>query len=243
MKKKWVSIALATVLSTALFAGCKKEYVNPELDVAFLGDSITAGAGAEGQSYCSVLEKEDYITSVQNVGFAGSTVGNSYAPFTTRYREINLEAEVIFVFGGTNDYGSSANVGVPLGQKGDTTVDTFYGALDVLIKALQTRHKDADLYFMTPIQRDDAKWGYPTTTPVNKEGNTLEDYRDAVVEMCDSYSLKYIDLYNVEGLRLEDEGYKEILTDGLHPNADGHKLIAEQVDKFLRKEYKWPKQK
>ena len=245
MKKKIISVITASLLAITSFVGCQKEqpktYINPELEIAFLGDSITAGATANGRSFCTLMREEDYVTDTHNHGVSGSTIGKSYDSFATRYYFMKNTVNVIFVFGGTNDYGSGGSQAIELGKKGDKTNDTFYGALEMLISGIQRDYSDAELYFITPLQRDDTKWGFPTTTPYNQYGYTLLQYRNAIIDMCESYHLKYLDFYNLEGFRLQDDTFDDYFSDGLHPNQEGHRIIAQEIDKFLRSEYNWKK--
>ncbi len=256
MKKKILSLLLVGLLSLTTFVGCTTkqtpdngdegdknppvQYVNPELEIAFLGDSITAGVGGGGDTFSTLMKQKDYVVDTQNLGVSGATVGYFSSPFTSRYTQIKDTTDVIFVFGGTNDYGSGGDQRVKLGAKGDKTNQTFYGALDVLICGILDKYPEADLYFITPMQRDDSWWGFPKTSPFNKDGFKLSQYRDAVVEMCEWYDLKYLDFYNLEGFRLKDATFKEYMYDGLHPNQTGHNLITAEIDKFLRTQYNWP---
>ncbi len=264
MKKRIFSVALVAMMACSGFTGCEFleklpflnsgneesssssapiEYVNPELEIAFLGDSITAGVGGGGQTFSELMKAKDYVTGTQNLGISGSTIGNFSSPFVNRYKNINATADVIFVFGGTNDYGSGGDQRVKLGKMGDKTANTFYGALDVLICGILDNYPDADLNFITPMQRDDSWWGFPSTSPYNKDGYTLKQYRDAVIEMCEWYELDYLDFYNLEGVRLTDSTFKSYMHDGLHPNQAGHNLLTKEIDSFLRAEYSWPEKR
>lgn len=70
------------------------------------------------------------------------------------------------------------------------------------------------------------KDGY-TTTSVNKAGYKLDDYRKVVIEMGREFNLPVIDLYNESGI---NESNLSIYTyDGLHPNNEGYKKIAETL--------------
>ncbi len=204
--------------------------------IACLGDSITYGSEVQytNHRYTDRIQADEDIRSVQNEGFPGALVGiqdenaeganmNQFS-FLKRYTKIAADTDLIFVLGGTNDYG--ADICVPVGEMGDTTEYTFYGALYQLIQGLQETYPDALLLFGTPLQRDDEWYGAPTTTPYNSAGNTLEEYRDAVVDMCEEYGIPYVDLYNLEGMRLTDSTFTTYFADGLHPNDDGQGIMA-----------------
>ncbi len=232
-KKKCFTALSALILSFSL-AGCSEtgSSVNESSTtekkiVSFLGDSITYGYLAD--TCFATLVGQDLNVSIRNLGSIGSTVGSlsqtADSSFVSRYTKINSESSIIFVLGGTNDYG--ADDPIPLGEYGDTEKNTFYGALDTLMNGLLTDCPDSKVIFGTPMQRDDEIWGSPETSPYNSLGYTLEDYRDAIVEMCGKYEIEYVDFYNTEGFRLSDENFADYFVDGLHPNNTGHRLAAD----------------
>ena len=202
--------------------------------VACLGDSITEGVGvdSEKERYTVLMEADEGIGSVQNVGFSGSTIGdtpdescsymNRYA-FTERYTQIAEGTDLIFVLGGTNDYGTSLGQ-VPLGEMGDADESTFYGALEVLADGLSAEYPDAQLLFATPLPRYDTDM-----TAENTYGATLEEYRDAVLEECAGRGIETLDLFTLGEVSPEADGHEDYFADGLHPNAAGNALLAETV--------------
>jgi lysophospholipase L1-like esterase len=70
-------------------------------------------------------------------------------------------------------------------------------------------------------------------TPIPREKNlsymnaTIQDYNEELKEICKVKKIPFISLYE-----LLSEGD---LSDGLHPNADGHKKICEKVFAVLSK--------
>ncbi|MDO4852307.1 MAG: SGNH/GDSL hydrolase family protein [Clostridia bacterium] len=201
--------------------------------IACLGDSITEGVGVSDPEnlWVNVVGREDFIIKAQNVGSSGTTIAvppdESLRPyaFVHRYHEIDERAALIIVFGGTNDYGND----VPLGTITDTDPMTFYGALNTLVKGLRDDYPNAKLLFLTPLQRDDKKLGAPTTSPYNAAGVSMEDYRQAILSVCEKNGVATIDLYNLEGMRLEDATFAEYFDDGLHPNDAGSLFLAKPI--------------
>ena len=151
-----------------------------------------------------------------------SSYMNRYT-FTERYTGIEEDADLIFVLGGTNDYGTDLGQ-VPLGESGDADESTFYGALNVLTSGLQESYPDAQLLFATPLPRYDKDM-----TEENNYGATLEEYRDAILEVCASEGIETLDLFTLEEVSPDAEGHEDYFADGLHPNAAGNVLLAETV--------------
>ena len=194
----------------------------------FLGDSITYGqdpvnAGLRVKTYHEYLAEMISLES-RNYGVRGSTIsvlrrGGDRDPFTVRYLAMERDADVVFVFGGTNDYGVVQNA--PFGTWSDTEDTTFLGGLRVLIEGLILQYPDTQIVFMTPIHRaNDAKQ--------NSVGKTLADYVDAIAEMCGEYGIPVLDAYHAEEMDLLRDT-QQYIADGLHPSAAGHQVMADWI--------------
>ncbi len=198
----------------------------------FVGDSITKGSGCDGQKYWEILAEELGFANVVGMGVGGSCwsvksdYGTGNSPLINRYQTIP-EADLIQIFMGTNDYGH----GTPLGSIDDTTDVSFYGALNVILPALQQKYPSSRIVVVTPLHRynadtnkNDLNYDYEAH-PVT--GKTLKDYVDAMKEVCERYSIPVIDMFSISGLNPIVESIKNMyMPDGLHPNAEGHKLMA-----------------
>ena len=201
----------------------------------FVGDSITAGTNCEGDAYWKLLEQMLELRSATAMATSGSCIsstsdyGELHDPLIGRYDEIP-EADLITVFMGTNDYGHDA----PLGTIEDTTDVSFYGALNVIIPALLAKYPNAKIVFITPSHR----YGFGTNTATgeahtfdtvpNGAGHTLEDYVNAIRNVCEKYGVSVIDLYSNLDMDPSNEEVREYyMPDGLHPNTAGHRVIAD----------------
>ena len=128
--------------------------------INFLGDSITEGVGTkgEGKIYWELLaEREGCIC--RGYGIGGTCIARQQVPskyerhnlyFRPRVAEMDPDADVIVVFGGTNDYGHGD---AALGRMSDRTDDTFYGALHNLFIDIINKYPKAALVVMTPLHR------------------------------------------------------------------------------------------
>ena len=211
----------------------EKEYI-----ITFLGDSITQGFFGD-PGYVELISQQKGIRLVQNLGIACSTIGipsgydevlnNGTNPFVNRYGEIWPESDIVVVFGGTNDYGNTTSNNVILGTNTDRTAETFYGALHTLIDGIREAYPDIVIVMCTPLQRDNTYTNWPIAQE-NEFGYTLNDYRLAILEVANEKGVYTLDLYNsIKEFDCNSEEFSKYFQDGIHPNAQGHRLLAGEI--------------
>lgn len=204
--------------------------------VNFLGDSITYGSGAskDENKYCAVLTRNEKLAAGRCYGIGGTRFAVQKTPseiadfdrdFCSRVAEMDPDADLVVVFGGTNDYGHGD---APLGTFADRTPDTFYGACHTLMTSLIEKYIGKPIVFLTPLHREG------DTTP-KADGSTLSTYVEIIKEVARYYALPVLDLYAMSGIQPNVPVVKEKLTvDGLHPSDAGHAILAERIGNFLR---------
>lgn len=214
--------------------------------VNILGDSITWGyepiTGEKlARSYSELLKEKLNLEVLNNYGINSSTLAsgeNAFEPMCLRYKQMEDEADLVIVFGGTNDYGRD-DFSVKLGNKKDTDITTVYGALKEICAGLKQKYPNAKLLFVTPLQRgfleNDCKLKYATKAK-NKLGYTLGDVRNAIKEVCQMYEIDVFDLHKICGIDTKEECLK-YLPDGLHPTEEYHKILANKFVKFINENY------
>lgn len=205
--------------------------------VLFLGDSITAGHGAsdEAHNYVSLLGKDLALKAAVNCGIGGTRIARQIHPsenpdvdldFVSRAPALSEHADVVAVFGGTNDYGHGD---APFGTFADRTPDTFYGACHALALALLEKYPGRPVVFFTPLHR--------TGEDIpNSQGKVLADYVRAIREVAAYYALPVLDLFAESGIQPNVPIVRERLApDGLHPNDAGYRVLADRIGAFLRR--------
>ena len=214
------------------------------LKINFLGDSITQGVGAscEQTIYHSVLKKEADFAVARNYGIGGTRFalqkGTTARPkddyvdinsFCERFEQMDDDADVVVVFGGTNDYGHGD---ASVGGFTDRTPDTFYGACHYLFSGLIKKYLGKQIVIMTPLHRTGESRNIGHAKAIGS--GTLREYVNIIREVAEYYSLPVLDLYATSGLQPEIEEVKEkYMPDGLHPNDAGHEVIARKLKAFL----------
>lgn len=207
--------------------------------IDFLGDSITEGHGtsAPEKNFCMLIERE-YEAICQNCGIGGTRIARQHTPsneawdrdFCSRVADLDPDADIVVVFGGTNDFGHGD---APIGTMSDRTPDTFYGALHVLYTSLIEKFPESPIIVLTPLHRcnEDNPRG---------DGNKPQDvgdlkaYVEIIREVAEYYSLPVLDLYKESGLQPKVPVIKQkYIPDGLHPNDAGHEILARKIAKFI----------
>lgn len=92
------------------------------------------------------------------------------------------DADLVLVFGGTNDYGHG---NAPFGTMDDRTPATFCGACHLLFHGLVEKYPLSKIVIMTPMQRE----GGSQPSAFRPEGRLLLDYVNAIIEIAGVYSL------------------------------------------------------
>lgn len=204
------------------------------LKINFLGDSITEGHGCSSIETCFASKiAAEYGTVTRNYGIGGTRISRQTTPsewprhdldFPSRVDEMDADANVIVVFGGTNDFGHGD---AAFGEFSDRTVWTFCGALHVLYTALLEKYPGKTIVVLTPLHRE-------SESIPNMHGKVLEDYVDMIRKIAGYYSLPVLDLWACSGIQPAVPVMKEMyMPDGLHPNDAGHVILAGKIAKFI----------
>ena len=216
--------------------------------VQLFGDSITDESWrADQTSWATLLA--DYFGAdtidIENFAVAGSGFGHNYSG-TGRYSNLTYnyvndmiddpqifdpDADATIIFAGTNNWSGSET----LGQFGDTTIATFYGAVWKALEDVTSNNK-GPCFICTPCARYNAQDQTRQTdtygAPINNQGNTLRDFCDAIVEVANFFGCPVIDLnYDLGWNRLNINDYSY---DGLHPAPLGSAVIAKFIASKLR---------
>lgn len=132
-----------------------------KVQINFLGDSITEGAGASSREkryttiVCNRLGARE-----NNFGKGGTRIapqiqkaGDPYGEnFLLRAKAMPKDADFTFVMGGTNDYGHGD---AALGIVGDLAQDTFCAAFADLARYMRDNFGTGKVCFIVPLPRYD----------------------------------------------------------------------------------------
>ena len=211
--------------------------------ITILGDSITAGVGASDPEHrystvlCRLLGAKE-----ENLGISGCVIcegGHRYSRVEDS-KTVPADSDIVLVLLGINDFdqcrkreeASYYDLGTP--ETKDTS--TIYGAMDATLSGIRSSvGTGTKVYVCTPVM---TSWNNSmnTTSDWNPDkktiwGYTLRDLCEAEIACARRYGMPVIDLNADCPLR------EEHLPDGLHPNDEGHRLMAETIAQRLLQDY------
>lgn len=201
--------------------------------IHFLGDSITEGyyADTKETSYVGCFQAQYPNATIRNYGVGGSCISNTCIwgseDIRTREKRMEPDADLIVVYGGTNDF----HCMTPLGTPEERTPDTFFGAYNLLLDDLLERYPNAKIVLCTILPRFDETWserdGRVRVAPV-------QAYVDIIKQIGQLRNLTVVDLFTLEAFRESIPGDKSPLTkDGLHPLDEGHQILFNRIHQAL----------
>lgn len=206
-----------------------------------IGDSITHGSYVNipetnrdedwrvaSPTFSEIIKEKLSFDKLINYGADGITVsasgfeGNDYS--LTKYIDEMEGGDTVIIAGGTNDYGNEKTV--ELGNINDKQDVSFFGGLFVLFTKVKEKYNNSKIYVLTPIHRlsEDEK---------NSKGYILEDYRKAIIERAKEFGFEVIDGKCVPINPKNKEDKEKYMIDGLHPNQEGHKIMAEYLLRYI----------
>jgi len=203
--------------------------------LVFLGDSITEGVGTSSNDkrYFELIGKKTGAICI-GYGISGTRIARRKEKsefesfdqwFNSRVYQLDKDADMIFVFGGTNDFGHGD---AQLGDIEDTDEYTFYGALNTLFTNLINRYPNSKIVILTPLHRTEENIEineYGFHRPANLEG-----FVDVIKKVANKYSLIVFDMFNEVDIDPFNDIQKELyMPDGLHPSDLGNELIANYI--------------
>lgn len=199
--------------------------------IGFLGDSITYGLGVDLNSrYSSIISNNTGCISY-NYGISGNSLAKAGSngqqnaqnnPMCTRYIDMDDNCDYVVVFGGCNDYAYQ----IPIGDENSTDISTFNGGLNILIEGLIEKYPGKPILFLTPLYRALA----------HEDGYKFMDYVNAIKSRTSYHSIPYFNLTDRSTIKslidtINNKYYYN--KDRLHPNEEGHKILARIIQHQL----------
>lgn len=181
--------------------------------IAIIGDSIvqgrfrknaTSGTNSTAAKPAAVLIAEMCNTEPGNYGIGGATIyGSDWKSVQTNASKVT-GYDIVLIFAGTNDFG------------GNIALADFASAYGDIIDTLKANN--TTVFAITPTAR--------STNNNNSLGLKLKDYADAIKTISEA---KNIDVIDLNTLTSDNVVWISNLSDGLHPNEVGQKILADLI--------------
>ena len=150
------------------------------------------------------------------------------------------EAAFIVVAGGTNDW----DFQTPIGTMADIELDTMgtpslYFGISKAIKNLLEYYPLVNYLFIIPTPRNQPTGAGDQHTIRQDTGKTLMDICQIIRELCEYYSIPYLDMMKMSNMHLENEiARNKYTTDGLHPTDYYNEkiyapLVIDMISKYM----------
>src|SRR5690606_38964015 len=119
------------------------------------------------------------------------------------------KADVYTLFLGTNDWWQGKPLGTIVDYKENRGTGTVYGAFRIITNKLKQLNKRAAIILITPMQRGDFVYINDATNNAHgsyqpKNGQTLEQFANAIVAIGKLEGFPVVDLYHDSGINQEN---------------------------------------
>jgi lysophospholipase L1-like esterase len=200
--KKHFLLFIVLVFATCSFAPKEVKWVA-------IGDSITYLNNNQKETDNRVYE--GYLTQVvnslpflkySNLGRNGWTASR----IAENIENISLKkGDVYSVFLGTNDWWAGRPIGQISDYQKNTGFGTLYGSYRIIIDKIKRLNPEAPIILITPMKRVDFVYianfnNNAYGSYKEKNGQTLEQHADAIMEIGKLEKLKVVDLYHHKSL-------------------------------------------
>lgn len=188
------------------------------------GDSIVKGSNG---NFVNVIGWILNLGAARNYGVGGSSIASrgaatdaAYPPVVLEYVNGDLDADLIVVHAGTNDYTSQ----VPIGAVNSTDITTFNGALNVLIDGLKSRWPAKMIVISNILDRvNDDTPSFPIK---------CQQYRDALEAAAARHHVLFFNGFTETYLDMKMAG-SPYTNDGLHPNQTGANILGRAMAGYI----------
>lgn len=188
--------------------------MNNNLDIIFFGDSLTFGYGVSKENSWVYKTARELKLNYLNKGKNGDTTSAMLARYNSDV--LQYHPSTIFIMGGTNDLLCGRNISYIL----DNIEIMIKDAIDIKAKVI---------IGIPPILFGDmANDLFCPSSFYTYAEETLAILHEKIIELCDKYSVSYIDFYS---LPLDK---KNLFVDGIHLNAKGNDLMFKHAIKAIK---------
>lgn len=180
-----------------------------------LGDSLTFGLRVPQSQTWPRLVGETGVEVVA-LGICGDTTGGMLARLPGLLREQGRTQAVLLIMGGSNDIFYSGT---------DTAARCNIGAM---VHQAIAAGLTPVVGIPIPIVPEDAPKQWEPVANFHQSAKLLENYCAWLKTYCKAFGVPTVD-FRADFLDAQGVPRRELYCDGLHPNAQGHRLMARRI--------------
>lgn len=239
-----------TVLLANINSFTKMQFIttyNTNASVLFIGDSITENNYTATCNWTRNIEAIFDVSDYENVAMGGTGIiaGGSNGWLNRLASFPDKKFDCILIMGNMNDYSNNIFNANNLGQFGDAGTETEYGAVDTFIKQLCNKYPNSKIGWIVSTPRQYYAGDGDNPNPITADGylyglnSPFYKAGKAIEEICANYSIPVLNLFEQSNFKcwLKTTKDQYFYNDGnmVHPNNDGHRLMAKQIIPFVKK--------
>jgi len=202
--------------------------------IGIIGDSVSFGLKSS-MNYGQYLQK---ITGgvVQNLAYSGAHLSDNGRKSIFQQSQY-LDPCDLYILQGTDD---DWLANVPIGHKDDTAKQSYIGAFYQTVSQLHHLNSTAKIIIVSTTCQTPV-WGNVvrrTDKTENMLGHSLHDYMIAQEKACADLKLPFVNLMRQTLFDPSKKSFrKKYMPDGLHPNKEGHQIIANEIVKIYKQNF------
>jgi len=212
MPVKIFPVSICVLVLFIVGSGLLASFIKKEIVWVAIGDSITylndhpdETGNRVTKGYLSdvvaALPGLHYINQGHNGWKSGDIAG--------KIDQLGLEkADVYTIFLGTNDWWAGRPAGSIDDYKNNTGTGSLFGSFRIIIDKIRQLNQEAKIILITPMQRTDFVYLFKATNNAygsykTKNGQSLEEFANAVITIGKMENLPVVDLYHDPQLKLK----------------------------------------
>lgn len=189
------------------------------MNLICLGDSLTFGPGVRvGQKWTTLAASEDL--HITNWGVSGDTTGGMLARLQTLLQSPPAQRPTVLIMGGTNDIFFSGSHTAARGNLAAMVHQLRAGGFPTLVG------------IPLPIVPEDAPHKWAGLAHFQDAALLLEEYRRWLWVFCETFGIPVVDFW-LDYVNQDGSVRRDLFLDGLHPNAEGHQIMAKRLGEVL----------
>lgn len=196
--KKWMLVVLLLALNLSFTIDKEITWVAIGDSITYLNDHPNETGNRISKGYMTMLTEKLPNVHYLNQGHNGWTA----IKIATDIEKLGLQkADVYSIFLGTNDWWGGKPLGTLDDYKNNTGLNTVNGAFRVITDKLKSLNPQAKIIFITPMQRVDFVYinnfkNNAYGSYKDKNGQFLESFANAIVEISRMEHFPVVDLYH-----------------------------------------------